>query len=155
MRRVTFTKTLFSLFALMVSSFLFSFTKPAGGEGFEIFLNSKVVVQKFGGPSNKIQVLSLGQASANDQLTVKYYHCGRAGTNRTLVLKNSKNEVVKQWSFRDDKSSPSMTIHVKEILEAQEKAGGQKLGLHYISGELTAGRMLALLSAAQTNYTKL
>lgn len=155
MQTVTIPKALFSLFALMAGSFLLAFTKPAGGEGFEIFLNSKVVVQKFGGPSNKIQVLSLGQASANDQLTVKYYHCGRAGTNRTLTLKNSKNEVVKQWSFRDGKSGPSMTIHVKEILEAQQKAGGQKLGLHYASGELTGGRMLALLPAAQTNYTKL
>ena len=155
MQTATSPKAFFSLFILMVSSLLFSFTKPAGGEGFEIFLNSKVVVQKFGGPQNKIQVLSLGQASAKDQLTVKYYHCGRAGKDRTLTLKNSKNEVVKQWSFKDDKSSPSMTINVKEILEAQEKAGGQKLGLHYVSSELTAGRMLALLSPVQPSYTKL
>ncbi len=155
MQTATTPKAFLPLFLLAISSLLFSFAKPAGGEGFEIFLNSKVVIQKFGTPSNKIQLLSLGQASAKDQLTVKYYHCGRAGKDRTLMLKNSKNEVVKQWAFKDDKSSPSMTIPVKEILEAQEKAGGQKLGLHYVSSELTGGRMLAVLTALQTNYTKL
>jgi hypothetical protein len=144
-----------SLTVLAFSAAFFSFVKPAGGEGFEIFLNSKVVVQRFGGDKNTVQTLYLGQASAKDQLTVKYYHCGRAGKSRVIALKNEKNKIVKEWSYADNAASAGMTLPVKDILDVLKISGDEKLSLHYNSSELTNGRKLAVISKAHSNIASL
>ena len=55
---------------------LLSFTSNFGGEGFQISLNGKVVLQQYGKEMDIVKTLQLNSASANDQLTIRYHHCG-------------------------------------------------------------------------------
>ena len=62
---------------LITSAMLFSFTpnfplgSVNGGEGFEILLNGKVVLQQFGKDLNTVKSLQLSDASASDKLTIR------------------------------------------------------------------------------------
>jgi hypothetical protein len=80
---------------------LFSFSTIHGGEGFEIYLNNKVVLQQFGSNMNNVKTLKLDQAVANDEISVRYHHCGRVGKNRTITIKDEQDKVLKQWKFSD------------------------------------------------------
>jgi hypothetical protein len=44
----------------IVCAALFSFTKPFGGEGFEIYLNNKLVLQHYGTPTKIVKNLPTG-----------------------------------------------------------------------------------------------
>src|SRR4051812_36692490 len=97
-----------------IASTLMSFTN-FGVEGFQIFLNNKMVVQQFGKMADTSHIL-LDQSLADDQLKIKYYHCGQIGTNRTIVIKDGKNNQLKEWHFADAASSSTpMLCNVKDI----------------------------------------
>lgn len=131
---------------------LVSFSTTKGGEGFEIYLNNKLVLQQYGSQLNATKSLQLDQRNANDELTIKYHHCGKVGKNRTLVLKDGNNKVLKQWSFADgtDASNP-MTCKVKDILSLQKKNASTTINLFYSSSELPKGRVLASIAGVNTN----
>jgi len=57
------TKALKNLAALILCTALFSFSSGSGGEGFEIYLNNKVVLQQFGNNMNTVKTLKLDQAA--------------------------------------------------------------------------------------------
>ena len=139
------TKSL-SILALCITAItLFSFSK-AGGEGFEIYLDNKLVMQRFGNQLNTVQELQLDQRYANQQLVVKYHHCGKVGKNRVMTVKNGKDKILKQWRFADEKTPvASMACNVKEILDLG-KLNTDKLKLYYASSELPDGRMLASIT---------
>ncbi|MBC7886795.1 MAG: hypothetical protein H7Z13_02835 [Ferruginibacter sp.] len=124
---------------------LLSFTN-FGGEGFEIFLNNKVVIQQFGKTTNAVNSLRLNQQSSNDQLTVKYYHCGQVGKNRVITIKDGQNKVLKEWRYADAaasiSSSVAMNCNVKDILNLN-RGKERTLNLYYSSNELPNGRLLA------------
>ena len=50
---------------------LFSFTPNFGGEGFEISLNGKVVLQQFGKEMEVLKTIQLNSASPDDKLTIQ------------------------------------------------------------------------------------
>lgn len=126
---------------LAICSALFSFTAKPGGEGFQIYLNNKVILQQFGGELQTVKSLTISRQSADDQLTIKYHHCGRAGKNRVVTIKDGQNNVLKQFHFPDATTPVSaMNIKVNELLSL-EKVGGT-LKLYYHSTELPKGRML-------------
>lgn len=139
-------KMLRPLFLLQSAAILFcSFAFAPGGEGFEIFLNNKVIVQQFGTEKKNVIKLDLSAAAPSDQLTLKYYHCGKAGKNRVITLRDNKNNVLKTFSFKDDTNPvAAMQVRVKEILDA-EKGKSQVISLYYTSSELPQGRMLVAL----------
>lgn len=118
------------------------------GEGFEIFLNNKVVVQQFGKSMNEVKSLTLNQNSAKDQLTVKYYHCGKIGENLVIVIKDGKNSTLKEWRFSDATASitllTAMNCNVKDIL-ILGKGNENIFKSYYSSSELPNGRMIANL----------
>jgi hypothetical protein len=121
---------------------LLSFTSPKGGEGFEIYLDNKVVLQKFGNQMNTVSILELDAVAMNGQLQVKYHHCGRVGKNRVIIITNGEAKVLKQWRYDDTKEqAASMSCSVKEIITLQH-AGTEKLNLYYSSSELPGGRLL-------------
>jgi hypothetical protein len=124
---------------------LFSFTR-FGGEGFEIYLNNKVVIQQFGKSIDVVNSLRLNQQSANDQLTIKYFHCGQVGRSRIISIKDGQNKVLKEWRFADATAfiaSPvAMNCDVKEILDLK-KGNESTLKLYYSSNQLPNGRLLA------------
>jgi len=124
---------------------LFSFSTKPGGEGFEIYLNNKVVLQQYGGDMNTVKSLQLTQSSPADQLTIKYHHCGKVGKNRIVTIKDNQNKVLKEFRYADAATPVSaMAVNVKDILSLK-KGSGNSLKLYYSSSELPKGRMLVTI----------
>ncbi|MBC7948869.1 MAG: hypothetical protein H7Y42_13350 [Chitinophagaceae bacterium] len=125
-----------------------------GGEGFEIFLNNKLVLQQFNQQLKDVKDIQLDNRYSNDNLVIKYHHCGRVGKDRTVSIRNAQNKILKEWKFGNVStasviiSDAGMACKVKDILSLQ-KANPGKLSLHYSSSELPKGRMLATLSTAE------
>jgi hypothetical protein len=138
---------------------LLSFSTKWGGEGFEIYLNNKLVLQQFGNQLNSIQTIQLDPGSADSRLSVKYFHCGRVGTNRSITIRDGQNRILKEWKFADVSTTavsitdPSMTCKVSDILGLKKSNPG-KLNLYYSSKELPKGRILAFINAGEDAKTK-
>jgi hypothetical protein len=143
MTTTTSRSKLLKSFAIIFSTaFLFSFTAKPGGEGFEVFLNNKVVLQQFGSAMKTVKTLSLEQAAPNDQLAIIYHHCGQMGKDRVLTIKDNLGNTLKKWNFKDEGSK--MVCRVKDLLSLQK--GNGALTVFYSSKELPEGRELAILS---------
>jgi len=143
------------LAALALCATVFSFSTIPGGEGFEIYLNNKVVLQQFGSNMNTVKTLKLDQAVANDEISVRYHHCGRVGKNRTITIKDEQDNVLKQWKFSDvPDAADRMTCKVKDILSLKN-GKGTTLKLYYSSSELLKERQLVSLSVGTKSIAKL
>lgn len=140
-------------------STILSFSSKKGGEGFEIYLNNKMVLQQFGSQLNSIKDIRLDQGLSGSSLIVKYYHCGRTGTNRRISVRDGQNKILKEWKFADLSTAavtvtdPLMTCKVSDILNLQKTNAG-KLGLYYSSNELPKGRQLAFITSGDADKTK-
>ncbi len=129
----------------MISATLFSFSSKPGGEGFEISLNNKVVLQQYGVDMNNVKSLQLGQASSEDKLAVKYYHCGKVGKNRVITIRDAQDKVLKEFRYPDAAAPVSvMMIPVKDIMNLIK--GNTGLKLFYSSSELPNGRILVSIN---------
>lgn len=121
---------------------LMSFYKKRGGDVFEIYLNGKQVHQQFVHTDNGAKNIQLMSLSDNDKIEVFYSHCGYAGKNRVLTIRNEKNEMVKEFRFADQNDSRSkMAFFRKDI----GKIKLSKMNLYYTSKELPAGKHLAAI----------
>lgn len=125
-----------------IAAALLSFSAKFGGEGFEISLNDKVVLQKYGNEINNVKSLQLNQNLPGDKLSVRYHHCGRIGKNRIITIKDEQNKLLKEWRFADA-STPvaAMNFNVKDIISLK-KNNSSILNLYYSSTELPNGRLL-------------
>ncbi len=124
-----------------------SFTAKAGGEGFEIYLNNKLILWQ---PVNKpftLHSLQLDKANKDDQLVIYYHHCGTTGKDRTIVIKDDKGNTIKEWKFADASGSDNkgMTIAVKELLQFEKNYSGSNLNIVYFSQQLPKGRALSAI----------
>ncbi|MBL0131470.1 MAG: hypothetical protein IPP43_10380 [Chitinophagaceae bacterium] len=140
-------KSIFSktMMLLCLSTMVFSYTTKPGGEGFEIYLNNKVVIQQYGNEMNTVKSLPLNLQASNDELTIKYHHCGNIGKNRVITIKDQQNNVLKEFRYVDATSGVSaMLVRVKD-LTVLKKGNSSLLKLYYSSSELPKGRMLASL----------
>ena len=84
------------LFLLGIATFMVAFVSPAGGEGYEIYLDNKLVIQQFGKQMKVVKNLQLNSSHSKSALGIKFYHCGMAGKSRTLELKVSDKQVIKK-----------------------------------------------------------
>ena len=116
-------------------------SSPAGGEGFEIFLNGKVVLQQFGKDLNNVKTLQLNSASAHDKLSIRYYHCGQVGKSRVITVKDAQGNLIKTWRYKDAERVGDMSCHVQDIM-VLKKGKNNVFKLHYSSSELPQGRQL-------------
>lgn len=136
---------------LALASLLLSFTANRGGEGFQVYVDNKMVLEQFGKQLDNVHTLTLDRGNFNSQLSIRYYHCGKSGTNREITIRDSENRVLRNWKFADGNTASmtfpesSMACRVSDILAIQ-KTGNGKLGLYYTSNELPKGRLLAWLS---------
>jgi hypothetical protein len=139
-------KIISKVFALVaVAATLLSFTasSPLVGEGFEIYVNGKVVLQRFNKEVEVVKTLQLNSAAPNDKLTIKYHHCGLVGKNRLVTIKTADNKVLKVWSYADVKTPVGdMSCTVNDLLSLQKGKSGA-LKIFYSSSELPKGRQLA------------
>lgn len=122
---------------------LLSFT--LGGDSYSVYLNSKLIFTTYvHSKAPAWKPVELSNDNSNDQLTVEYNHCGVVGTSRKILLKDEKDNLVKEWKF-SDQSGKVMRIEVKDIL--QIKNAPAHLKLYYVSGRyLPEGRMLTTLN---------
>jgi len=132
-----------AMMLIATAAALLSFSPNFGGEGFEILLNGKVLLQQFGKDVNTVKNLQLSQVSASDKLTIRYYHCGHVGKNRIVTVKDGNDKILKQWRYNDSQSAASeMLCSVQDIITLK-KAGNLVFKIYYSSSELPNGRMLA------------
>ena len=118
---------------------LSSFTSGWGGDSFSIRLNDKLLIEQRLYGDKTVHAISLKEAKPNDELKITFSHCGKAGKNKTLAVKNGNNKVLKQWSFTDH--SATMTCKVQDITSLEK--GSTSLQLVYTSVELPKGQVLA------------
>lgn len=141
----------------MLCSVLFSFSvKPAnssfGGEGFEVYLNNKLILQQYGKDINTVRTVQLDQSAGTGELAIRYYHCGQPGKSRVVTIKDEQNVVLKEWKFGDTKdASAKVCCNVKDILALPKLKTGKKVNLYYSSAQLPNGRLLAILTAGNKN----
>jgi hypothetical protein len=135
---------------ILVCATLFSFSSKKGGDSFEIMLNGKRVLQQFVYASKGVQTIQLTQTSDSDKLDIYYSHCGQVGKNRSITIKNEKDQPIKVWQFADatDKNGV-MAFKLKDVLSLR-KNKTDKLNLFYSSSELPAGRILATIAGEET-----
>ncbi len=143
-----------TLSLVAISATLFSFSPKPGGEGFEISLNNKVVIERYGSNIDAVKSLPLNQTASNYQLTIKYHHCGKVGKNRIISIRDGQNNVLKEFRYADAaKPVAPMDVPVKDILSLK-KGGANSLKLYYVSTELPNGRMLASLVIGTSAVTQ-
>lgn len=133
---------------LIISAIQFSFISPAGGEGFEIYVDNQLVLQKFNKEMKEVQNIHLNTVNNKSVLKVKYYHCGMVGKSRTLELKTGNQKTLKQWQFENEEGKNfGIAVAVKEILDSQKQSGNGTVYLYYTSKEAPQGRLLAGIEA--------
>lgn len=137
---------------LFISCSLTAFTNAPGGEGFEVYLDDKLIMQQYGSEMNSLKSVQLDQRSEKSILTVKYHHCGKVGKNRVISLLNADGKAIRQWRF-SDKNEPltPMNCAVRDILAASK--GNAVFRLYYSSTELPKGRTIASVNIKQTSTT--
>jgi hypothetical protein len=146
----TLSGVLFS-FSVKTAETLFANKSNFGGEGFEVYLNNKLVLQQFGKEVNNVKTLQLDQSASDGQLAIRYFHCGRAGKNRVVTIRDEQNIVLKEWRFGNTDAGAKMCCSVKDILALPKIKAGKKVDLYYTSEELPNGRLLAILTTVNKN----
>jgi hypothetical protein len=131
-----------------------SFTAKAGGEGFEIYLNNKLILWQSVSKPFTLHSLQLDKANKDDQLVIIYHHCGTTGKDRTIAIKDDKGNTIKEWKFADASgSSKGMTIPVKELLQLEKNYSHTNLNIVYYSQQLPKGRALSALQLTGKSTT--
>ena len=121
---------------------LFSFANAPGGEGFEVYLNGKLVLQRFGTDLNKPHTLRFAAGTANDEISFRYYHCGQPGKERVLIVKDSGNKTLRELSFGNEENTKAgMQCRVSDLISLR-KNETDVLKLYYRSSEIPDGRLL-------------
>lgn len=131
--------------AVMLVAFaaaLVSFSTNFGGEGFEVYLNGKVLLQQFGKDVNSPKNLQLGTLQPQDKLTIRFYHCGQPGKDRVLTLKDTKDHILKVWRYKNPTSSSNEMLCISQDIIGLQKAGNSLVKLYYSSSEVPEGKWL-------------
>lgn len=149
MKKSQFYPGLIRLFLLVNFCFtVFSFTGHFGLDSYEIYLNNKLILKHSVNQPLNLRILKLNEAKPEDQLNIFYKHCTTkgAGSDRTIVVKNEKGNIVKKWVFENTNGTDiKMSISVKELLNLEKANGNHDLTLHYTSREHPKGEMLSLV----------
>ncbi|MEO6630538.1 MAG: hypothetical protein ABIN13_02410 [Mucilaginibacter sp.] len=149
MKYTTFNRAFIKVFTLITLSLTaFGFTSKFGLDGYEIYLNNKLILKQYVNQPLSLRVLQLDKANEGDELHIKYTHCANKGpgTGRSLVLEDEQGNSLKKWAFADATGSDlNMTIAVKELLQLKKKNSSHELSLHYSARELPKGEMLGFV----------
>ena len=118
--RLLISKQKMLLSFLLVLFLSASTAAKAGLDGYQIYLNDKLILKQSVNEPLNLESLGLSQANVNDKITIHYSQCNRPdklGKGRSITLKDSKGTIVKQWRFKDAKDgNTGMVIPVKELL---------------------------------------
>jgi len=142
----------FTLIVLSLSAF--SFISKAGGDRYQIYLNDKLIEQRYVGQmAVDVGSLQLDKANYKDKLVIYYSHCGAIGKGRSILIKDEQSRVLKEWKFEDATGiDASMSISVKDILDLRRNNANVSLSLYYFSSQyLPKGRMLTSIKLKEKN----
>lgn len=153
-----FKKLMFACTACMLMCLTISASDAfaGGGDNYKVYLNKKLILSQehVTTASASIGNLPLDKLTESDEVIVQYTHCGEVGKGRTIVLKDEKGNVLKEWKFADVASS-AMSIPVKDILAIKKKNPNAAMNLYYFSSRfLPNGRMLATLKNEKKDLAK-
>ncbi|MBL0745556.1 hypothetical protein [Chryseolinea lacunae] len=134
-----------ALLGLALCFVLFSFVVTPGAHSVQVFLDSKLVMDRYVNEKTDAPKLTLDAAENHSQLIVKYSECGRTVTGRKITIKDSDNKVLKEWTFSGSATGfkEPMTCPVKDILALKKK--GTTLKLFYASNDFPGGQQIAYL----------
>jgi hypothetical protein len=80
-----------SLVGVVLCATLFSFSTTPGAHNFQVYLDSKLVIDQYVNSSMDAPKVQLDPAVNYNQLIVKYNECGRTVTGRKITIKDSNN----------------------------------------------------------------
>jgi hypothetical protein len=130
---------------LLLAIGLPSYRSARGGEGYEVYLNQKLIMQKFGKELAQPALLKL-DPSQDQQLRIIYYHCGKNGKNRQLTLRDESEQVLKVWKYANSSQPASpMELNLAAVAQTGKSKGSGKWSLHYNSSELQNERQLLVI----------
>ena len=139
-------KTIKSIFVLVLSTILFSFSANWGGDSFQIYINKKLVVKEIVHNSQGTRSLQMDKSSYDDQVDIYYSHCGQVGKNRAIAIRDENNKLVKELHFADYTGQNSgMSFKVSDFVNWDKRNGVDQLNIYYSSKELASGRLLATI----------
>jgi hypothetical protein len=121
---------------------LYAFSSKPGGEGFEVFRNNQLLLQQFGNDMKNIRTLELDKISPEDQLTVRYYHCGKIDKDRHLVIRSKENKDLRNWQFANAVKDKGMSFHPAELLPGKANGKTATVMIYYRSAEIPQERLL-------------
>jgi hypothetical protein len=114
---------------------IFNLSAKAGGDGFEVYLNNKLIAKQYLTQPLDLKTLALSKANSNDQLVIYFTQCnavGKVAKGRSIIVKDASGNKLKEWKFDDAKNAnPAMVIQVKELLELENSPGEKSLSLYY------------------------
>lgn len=142
-------KIIKAVLVLCVST-LFSFSEKTGtgGDSYSIHLNDKLLLQHYVHSKKEVKPIGISDGAVNDVLSIRYSHCGKIGSSRTLAITDeSNNKVLKEIHFPDasGETALSMTMKVKDLVALRKGNANKRVNLTYSSKELENGMVLATL----------
>ncbi len=145
-----------SLIGVALCVLLLSFSSRPGSHRFQVYLDSKLVIEQYVNARMEAPKLLLDPAENHSQLIVKYSECGRTVTGRIITIKDDHNKVLKEWRFDGAASgyNESMTCQVKDITGLLPK-GSNTLKLYYSSKDFPEGQQIAYLVIGREMKTAL
>jgi hypothetical protein len=134
------------LVGVALSAILFSFSSLSGAHSFQVYLDSKLMIDQYVNSKMVAPTVLVDPAEDHSQLIVKYNECGRTVTSRTMTIKDESDKVLKDWRFEGVTSGykDPMPLPIKEIT-ALKKNGSKTLKLYYSSKEFPEGQQVANL----------
>jgi hypothetical protein len=139
---------------ICVCSVLFAFTTLPGAHSMKVYLDSKLMLDKYIDSRTDVAKLTLDPSEKHNNLVIQYSECGRTVTGRKLTLKDDDNKVLKDWKFEGSTKGfeDSMECSVKDIVALRAK-GSNTLKLFYSSNEFPDGHQILSLTIAGSATT--
>jgi hypothetical protein len=156
MKKSVFRRILLRGFALLAGCLaMFSLTAKAGGDSYEIYLNNKLILKQYQFQTLSLTSLNLNKSNLHDQLVIYYSQCNvkdATGKGRTIVIKNDRGIVLKEWKFSDNSDSRGgMVIPVKELLQLQKENAEGSLSIFYSAQGHPQSQILSSLKLTVSN----
>jgi len=138
-----------AMLAIVLGLVTMAFSPKLGLDGYEIYLNDKLIMKQYINQPLNLRTLQLEKAAPEDLLWIKYNHCtikSGSGSDRTIVLKDDKGHELKEWQFANNSTeNKPMKVSVAELRQLEQTHADHQISLYYKAKELPGGELLAYL----------
>jgi hypothetical protein len=143
-------KSLWVIFALVMTASLLSFDMKPGMHSFQVFVDDKMILERYADRGLKAPNVQL--STENKTLDVRYNECNRTVSGRSLTAKDKDDNVLKVWRYEGSTSGfkDPMSCSVKD-LQALAQKNGNAVRIYYASNDFPEG--LHIITATVGNAT--